>query len=96
MQITVGYGARSFGIGGDARNFVVKIEKAIGAPDSLAIGFRFPQHTIGRGTTWQNAGTVHSADLTLSESQARRIALAILCHLEKRRPARTEVIFKSR
>ncbi|MFY9328774.1 MAG: hypothetical protein WAO76_12290 [Georgfuchsia sp.] len=62
---------------------------------SLGVDFTFGKPASGRGANWENKGWVKGATLSLSEDQARKLAAAILWHLEECRGQVTHLHFST-
>jgi hypothetical protein len=97
MKISMTYSrGTKYGTGSDTSDFGVRIqdEPAFASKrTSLDIHFTFLQPVRGRGADWANRGHVDSACLSLSETEARRIAISLLWQLEQQSPKPLELGF---
>lgn len=93
MKITVKYGEKWYGNDFDTDQFDVKIHDPRSHAKSLGVDFKFSKPVGGRGANWDNRGWVKGASLQLSVDEARKLAVAILWHLEENRGKDTHLQF---
>jgi hypothetical protein len=82
LKTTLSYGQKSFGNDRDAPHYDLAVASGTGNEPTVEATFTFPSLTRGRGINWESRGDVKSVVLSFPPGEARRVATALLWHLE--------------
>mgnify|MGYP005806454959 CR=1 FL=1 len=92
MKLQIQYGSRRYGTSYHCSEFETTIQKS--DENLFDLDFVFKHPILGRGLNYENTGLIESANIQLTENEARKIAITLLAQLDGIVPASRKLKFK--